>query len=32
MTNEEATANYKYDRAIGLIRRIKTEETHERGN
>ena len=30
MTNEEATANYKYDRAIDLIRRIKTEETHER--
>lgn len=23
-------ANYKYDRAIDLIRRIKTEETHER--
>ena len=30
MTNEEAIANYKYDRAIALIRRIKTEETHER--
>ena len=30
MTNEEATANYKYDRAIITIRRIKTEETHER--
>lgn len=30
MTNEKATANYKYDRAIDLIRRIKTEETHER--
>ena len=30
MANEEATANYKYDRAIDLIRRIKTEETHER--
>lgn len=30
MTNEEATANYKYDRAIILIRRIKKEETHER--
>lgn len=28
MTNEEA--NYKYDRAIDLIKRIKTEETHER--
>ena len=23
-------ANYKYDRAIDLLRRIKTEETHER--
>ena len=30
MTNEEAIANYKYDRAIIFIRRIKTEETHER--
>lgn len=30
MTYEEAKANYKYDRAIILIRRIKTEETHER--
>lgn len=30
MTYEEAIANYKYDRAIDLIRRIKTEETHER--
>ena len=30
MTNEEAIENYKYDRAIDLIRRIRTEETHER--
>ena len=28
MTSKEA--NYQYDRAIDLIRRIKTEETHER--
>lgn len=26
----ECEINYKYDRAIDLIRRIKTEETHER--
>lgn len=30
MTNEEAIESYKYDRAIILIKRIKTEETHER--
>lgn len=30
MTHKEAIANYKYDRAIDLIRRIKAEETHER--
>ena len=30
MTNEEAIANYKYDKAIIHIRRSKTEETHER--
>lgn len=30
MTNEEIISNYKYDRAIIFIRRIKTEETHER--
>ena len=35
MTDKEiikALKNYKYDRAIDLIRRIKTEETHERCN